>query len=258
MRTKRTGGTPGRRALSVLLSLALCLSLLPGVALAVETTVGDFTLTSDAALEPGTTAGEGDYYFETGEDGGGTLYLHTNKEVTVSNATSAESTQNITVQAPSTGTDSYTPQITLNGVRTSGTFTAAAGSVYPLALTVTGENDLGQVLLWDTNSVGGSARATVTIDGAGTLNTSGLRAGSPVSSTTLTGITLNGGNINVNGELEITGCTVMADSIYGSSVSISGGSVTSTGTGGYGIYGDYGVTISGDAVVNAVAADKLI
>ena len=248
MRTKRTGGTPGRRALSVLLSLALCLSLLPGVALAEETTVGDFTLTSNAALTAGTEAGEGDYYFDSES---GTLYLHTNKEVTVSNTAAAASTQNITVQAPSTETEDYKPKITLNGVRTSGTFTAATGSVYPLALTVTGENDLAQVLLWDTNSVSGSARATVTIGGDGTLNTSGLRAGLPVSSTTLTGITLNGGNINVNGELKITGCTVEATSIYGSTVSISGGSVTSTGAGGYGIYGRFGVTISGNAVVNA-------
>lgn len=253
MRTKRTGGTPGRRALSVLLSLALCLSLLPGVALAAEITVGDFTLTSSAALTAGTAAGDGDYYFEAGEDGGGTLYLHTNKEVTVSNTDSAAtSTQNITVQAPLGGTEGYTPQITLNGVHTSGTFTAGTDSriVFPLALTVTGTNDLGQVLLWNYSSAG-SNRATVTIGGDGTLNTSGLRAGLPVSSTTLTGITLNGGNINVNGELKITDCTVEATSIYGSTVSISGGSVTSTGAGGYGIYGAYGVTISGDAVVNA-------
>lgn len=249
MRTKRTGGTPGRRALSVLLSLALCLSLLPGVALAADPVqAGDFTLTSNAELTKGSAAGNGDYYYD---EANSTLYLHTNKEVTVSNATSAASTQNITVQAPSTETEDYKPKITLNGVRTSGTFTAATGSVYPLALTVTGENDLAQVLLWDTNSVGGSARATVTIGGDGTLNTSGLRAGLPVSSTTLTGITLNGGNINVNGELKITDCTVEATSIYGSTVSISGGSVTSTGAGGYGIYGRFGVTISGNAVVNA-------
>lgn len=90
-----------------------------------------------------------------------------------------------------------------------------------------------------------------TIDGAGTLNTSSLQAGPSVSSTTLTGITLNGGNINVDSELKITGGTVEADSIYGGTVSISGGNVTSTGTGGYGIYGRYGVTISGDAVVDA-------
>lgn len=250
MRTKRTGGTPGRRALSVLLSLALCLSLLPGVALAAgPVQAGDFTLTSDAALTAGSEAGENDYFFDSES---GTLYLHTNTPVTVSNTDSAAtSAQNITVQAPSGGTEGYTPKITLNGVHTSGTFTAATGSVYLLALTVTGENDLAQVLLWDTNSVGGSARATVTIGGDGTLNTSGLRAGLPVSSTTLTGITLNGGNINVNGELKITDCTVEATSIYGSTVSISGGSVTSTGAGGYGIYGRFGVTISGNAVVNA-------
>lgn len=132
----------GRRALSVLLSLALCLSLLPGVALAADPVqAGDFTLTSDAALEPGTAAGEGDYYFDSES---GTLYLHTNTPVTVSNT--ATSTQNITVQAPSTGTDSYTPQITLNGVHTSGTFTAGTDAfiVFPLALTVTGTNDLGR------------------------------------------------------------------------------------------------------------------
>lgn len=113
MRTKRTGGTPGRRALSVLLSLALCLSLLPGVALAADPVqAGDFTLTSDAALTAGSAAGDGDYYFDSES---GTLYLHTNKEVMVSNATSAAtSTQNITVQAPSGGTEGYTPQITLN------------------------------------------------------------------------------------------------------------------------------------------------
>ena len=82
MRTKRTGGTPGRRALSVLLSLALCLSLLPGVALAADPVqAGDFTLTSDAALEPGTTAGDGDYYYD---EANSTLYLHTNTPVTVS------------------------------------------------------------------------------------------------------------------------------------------------------------------------------
>lgn len=250
MRTKRTGGTPGRRALSVLLSLALCLSLLPGVALAAETTVGDFTLTSSAALTAGTEAGENDYYYD---EANSTLYLHTNTPVTVSNTDSAAtSTQNITVQAPSGGTEDYTPQITLNGVHTSGTFTAGTDSriVFPLALTVTGTNDLGQVLLWNYSSAG-SNRATVTIGGAGTLNTSYLRARIPVSSTTLTGITLNGGSINVDSELEITGCTVMAASIYGNAVSISGGSVTSTGAGGYGIYGGSGVTISGDAVVNA-------
>ena len=107
MRTKRTGGTPGRRALSVLLSLALCLSLLPGVALAVDPVqAGDFTLTSDAALTAGSAAGENDYFFESES---GTLYLHTIKEVTVSNATSAASTQNITVRAPSTETEERGP-----------------------------------------------------------------------------------------------------------------------------------------------------
>ena len=245
MRTKRTGGTPGRRALSVLLSLALCLSLLPGVALAANTVqAGDFTLTSDAALTAGSAAGNGDYYYD---EANSTLYLHTNKEVTVSNATSAASTQNITVQAPSEGTEGYTPQITLNGVHTSGTFTAAAGSVYPLALTVAGTNDLAQVLL---RPDGGGAGSAV-ISGTGTLNTSGLQAGSSANGVTLSGITLNVGNINVSQALTITGGTVKADSIYGNTVSISGGSVTSTGTGGYGIYGAYGVTISGDAVVNA-------
>ena len=249
MRMKRTGCPPGRRALSVLLSLVLCLSLLPATAAAAESVqVGDFTLTSSATLTAGTEAGEGDYYFDSES---GTLYLHTNTPVTVSNTDSAaESTQNITVQAPSTGTDSYTPKITLDGVHTSGTFTAAAGSVYPLALTVTGENDLGQVLLWDKNSAD-SNRATVTMGGDGTLNTSYLRPGRPVESTTLSGITLNVRNLNADGALEINGGMVEAQSIYGGSVTISGGSVSSTGEGGYGIYGGYGVTISGNAVVHA-------
>lgn len=252
MRMKRTGCPPGRRALSVLLSLVLCLSLLPATAAAAGSVqVGDFTLTSDTELIEGSAAGENDYYYD---EANSTLYLHTNTPVTVSNtASAATSTQSITVQAPSTETEGYEPKITLDEVHTTGTFTAAAGSDYDLALTVTGTNDLGQVLLWNYNTAGGDkAIVTIdTIDGAGTLNTSSLRAGLPVSSTTLTGITLNGGSINVDGELKITGCTVEADSIYGSTVSISGGSVTSTGAGGYGIYGASGVTISGDAVVDA-------
>ena len=91
MRMKRTGCPPGRRALSVLLSLVLCLSLLPATASAVETSIPgcDFTLTSDEALTAGSAVGKNDYYFEAGETGGGTLYLHTNTPVTVSNTASA-------------------------------------------------------------------------------------------------------------------------------------------------------------------------
>lgn len=248
MRMKRTGCPPGRRALSVLLSLVLCLSLLPGVALAADPVqAGDFTLTSDAELNAGSAAGEGDYYFEAGETGGGTLYLHTNTPVTVSNTASAASTQNITVQAPSGGTEGYTPKITLNGVHTTGTFTAAAGSDYDLELIVTGENDLAQVLLRPDGSGTGSAE----IGGTGTLNTNFLQSGSSANEVTLSGITLNGGNINVSQALTITGGTVEAASIYGNTVTISGGSVSSTGEGGYGVYGAYGVTISGNAVVDA-------
>lgn len=249
MRMKRTGCPPGRRALSVLLSLVLCLSLLPATAAAVGSVqVGDFTLTSDAALTAGSAVGENDYYFETGEDGGGTLYLHTNTPVTVSNTDStATSTQNITVQAPSTGTEGYKPKITLNEVHTTGTFTAAAGSDYDLELIVTGENDLAQVLLRPDGSGTGSAE----IGGAGTLNTNFLQSGSSANEVTLSGITLNGGNLYARGELAINGGTVEAASIYGNTVTISGGSVSSTGTGGYGVYGAHGVTISGDAVVQA-------
>lgn len=255
MRMKRTGCPPGRRALSVLLSLVLCLSLLPATAAAVGSVqVGDFTLTSAAALTAGNAVGENDYYFEAAEEnGGGTLYLHTNTPVTVSNtASTATSSQHITVQAPSTGTEGYEPKITLSGVHTSGDLTTGTDhtKVYPLALTVTGENDLGQVLLWD-NSSAGSNRATVTMDGDGTLKTDYLRPGLPVESTTLSGITLHVGNLYADGALEINGGTVEAQSIFGRSVTISGGSVTSTGTGGYGIYGAHGVTISGDAVVHA-------
>lgn len=250
MRMKRTGCPPGRRALSVLLSLVLCLSLLPATAAAATSIPGcDFTLTSDEALTAGSAVGEGDYYFDSES---GTLYLHTNTPVTVSNTASAESTQNITVQAPSTGTEGYKPKITLSGVHTSGDLTTETGYtiVYPLALTVTGENDLGQVLLWNSNSAGKN-KATVTMDGGGTLNTSYLRPGHPVESTTLSGITLHVGNLSASGELEINGGTVEAQSISGGSVTISGGSVTSTGTGGYGVYGGSAVTISGDAVVHA-------
>ena len=248
-----------KRLVSLLIALALCLSLLPATALAATPNgqviyVGNVNVTSGGYW---TTGNDGTVTAFTGEGTPADNFIHydaTNNVLTLHNAViKKELDYSESIQG---GT--YIPGSAIGVFHQNG--------AAELTIQLEGTNTIAEVsngiyVLAPSNSTGD---ASLTITGSGSLDTSGIQTGIRVQS--------NGGNATLsieNAKVTATassfGDGVLVQSKNDSSVSLTvdGGSLTATGSGNYGAgiqlqfgSGDSGsgtptVTVSNNAIVRA-------
>ena len=248
-----------KRLVSLLIALALCLSLLPATALAATPNgqviyVGNVNVTSGGYW---TTGNDGTVTAFTGEGTPADNFIHydaTNNVLTLHNAVIKKGLD----YSESIQGGTYIPGSAIGVFHQNG--------AAELTIQLEGTNTIAEVsngiyVLAPSNSTGD---ASLTITGSGSLDTSGIQTGIRVQS--------NGGNATLsieNAKVTATassfGDGVLVQSKNDSSVSLTvdGGSLTATGSGNYGAgiqlqfgSGDSGsgtptVTVSNNAIVRA-------
>lgn len=220
-----------RRMLSILCALALCLGLLPTVALAGNPTT----------LTVGGTNVQSDGYWKTAESG----------TLTAEGA----SADNYNVHYDGNGTLTLN-NATINGTNTIGHVGAGIFASGDLTIVLEGSSTVKGVQ--DPNGETQSIRVegNLTIQGGGSLTAQGAEtsSGSSYGIFVIGSFTQQGGSVtasggNVSGNYNSTGLYV-----YGSTVTVQGGTLTATGgttgSGSYGISANGSVTVS-DATVTA-------
>ena len=241
-----------KRLVSLLMALALCLSLLPATALAVAPDgqvlyVGGVQISSTGYW---TTDSDGNVTASTAGETPTDNYIHydvANNTLTLHNATIKESV--------STNTSTFIAGAAIGVHNQNG--------AAELTIQLEGTNTIAEVsngiyVLAPSNSTGD---ASLTITGSGSLDTSGIQTGIRVQS--------NGGNATLsieNAKVTATassfGDGVLVQSKNDSSVSLTvdGGSLTATGSGNYGagIRLQFGSGVSGSGTPTVTVSNNAI
>lgn len=248
-----------KRLVSLLMALALCLSLLPVTALAAAPNgqviyVGNVNVTSGGYW---TTGNDGTVTAFTGEGTPADNFIHydaTNNVLTLHNAVIKKGLD----YSESIQGGTYIPGSAIGVFHQNG---AAELTIQLEGTNTIAEVSMGIYVLAPSNSTGD---ASLTITGDGSLNASGSQTGIQVQS--------NGGNATLsieNAKVTATassfgdGVTVQSKNDSSVSLTVDGGSLTATGSGNYGAgiqlqfgSGDSGsgtptVTVSNNAIVRA-------
>ena len=248
-----------KRLVSLLMALALCLSLLPATALAATPNgqviyVGNVNVTSGGYW---TTGNDGTVTAFTGEGTPADNFIHydaTNNVLTLHNAVIKKGLD----YSESIQGGTYIPGSAIGVFHQNG---AAELTIQLEGTNTIAEVSMGIYVLAPSNSTGD---ASLTITGDGSLNASGSQTGIQVQS--------NGGNATLsieNAKVTATassfgdGVTVQSKNDSSVSLTVDGGSLTATGSGNYGAgiqlqfgSGDSGsgtptVTVSNNAIVRA-------
>ena len=245
-----------KRLVSLLMALALCLSLLPVTALAATPNgqviyVGNVNVTSGGYW---TTGNDGTVTAFTGEGTPADNFIHydaTNNVLTLHNAVIKKGLDyNESIQG---GT--YIPGSAIGVFHQNG--------AAELTIQLEGTNTIAEVsngiyVLAPSNSTGD---ASLTITGSGSLDTSGIQTGIRVQS--------NGGNATLsieNAKVTATasssgdGVSVQSKNDSSVSLTVDGGSLTATGSGNYGagIQLQFGSAVSGSGTPTVTVSNNAI